>query len=101
MAYSSAKNDILFQRMKNVCVAARNLKEEAEAIKIVHQQEAKPGGTPHADYADTSQATTAEFDTAVSFLTEYLTFYDGGASLSDAARGTAWTLPFVDDTPAG
>lgn len=100
MAYSVAKNDVLFQRMKNLAVAARNLAQEAQAIKDVHSQEAKPGGTPHADYDDTAIATTAEFDTAVSFLTEYLTFYNGGGTLSNAARGLAWTLPFIDDTPA-
>lgn len=100
VAYSVAKNSIFFERMKNLCVAARGLAQEAQALKDVHAQEAKPGGIPHADYDDTEIATTAEFDTAVSFLTEYLTFYNGGGTLANTARGLAWTLPFTDTTPA-
>jgi len=86
--------------MKNFLVAMRHMAAEAQSIKDVHQQEAKPAGTPHADYDDTSIATTAEFDDAVSYLSEFVTFHNGGATLANTNRGLAWGLPFVDDSPA-
>lgn len=98
MAFSLDKNSIEFQRMKNLAIAARQISREAQAIKDVYNQEMKPGGTPNAAYVNTTIATTAEFDTAISFLTEFITFYGGGGTLANTNRGLAWLLPFLDDT---
>jgi len=101
MAYSADKNLTTFQRMKNLCVALQNIREEAVRLQNVHDQEAKPGGVADAAYVDTDIATVAEFEVMYSYLTEFREFNDGNgptAGLQVARWGQL--VPFIDTTPA-
>lgn len=97
MAWDADRNTIYAQRCKNFAVAVKNLEEEAGRLRTVFIQELQSNP---AAFTDTAIATKAEITTAQSFLTEYLTFCDGGGTLTDVQRITAWLLPLIDTTPA-
>ncbi len=96
MAFSAAKNQILFERVRDFAKAAQNLREEAVRIKNIKDQEAQG----HADHDDTEIATVAELDTMISYLTDFLAFNDGSGAGAFAVARWGWLVPFVDTTPA-
>jgi hypothetical protein len=97
MAWDAQRNAIYAERCKNVAVAMQNAAEESARLRTVFIQELQSNP---AAFADTPIATKAEITTFQSYLTELLTFHNGGATLSNTPRGTAWALPLVDSTPA-
>jgi hypothetical protein len=97
MAWDASRNAIYAERCRNVAVAAQNLAEEAQRLRTVFVQQLQSNP---AAFADTPIATKAEITTFQSYLTELLTFHNGGGTLTNTARGTAWTLPLIDTSPA-
>ena len=97
MAWNSERNRIYAERCHNVAVALQNIVEESARLRIVFVQELQ--SNPVA-FADTTIATKGEITTFQSYLTEFLVFHNGGGTLADVARGTAWTLPLIDSEPA-
>lgn len=97
MPWDVDKNLIYHQRCRNLAVAMQNIAEEAARLRIIFIQELQ---SDPAEFANTVVATKAEITTAQSYLTELLTFHNGGGTLADVARGTAWLLPLIDTTPA-
>lgn len=100
MAYTVDTNQVMFQRLKNFAVAAQNLAEEAARLRAIYNQEAAPFGNPVAAFDDTDIATVSEAQTFQSYLADFIVFHNGGGTLSDAPRGIAWALPFINTTPA-
>lgn len=97
MAWDANRNEIYAQRCRNLAVAVQGLAEEAARLRTVFVQELQ---TTPAEFTDTEIATRAEITTFQSYLTELLTFHNGGGALADVARGVAWTLPLIDRDPA-
>lgn len=97
MTWDANRNRIYAERCRNVAVAAQNLAEEAARLRTVFIQQLQSNP---AAFADTDIATKDEITTAQSYLTEFLTFHNGGGTLANTARGTAWLLPLIDRDPA-
>lgn len=97
MAWDADRNLIYSQRCQNLARSMQNLAEEAQRLRTVFIQELQANP---AAFADTPIATKAEITTAQSYLTELLTFHNGGGTLANTARGTAWLLPLIDTAPA-
>lgn len=97
MAWDSDRNLIYSQRMQNFAREIAGLAEEAQRLRTVFVQELQ---TPPAAFVDTPIATKTEITTAQSFLTEFLTFCNGGGTLANTTRITAWLLPLIDTQPA-
>ncbi len=97
MAWDSNRNLIYAQRCQNLAREMANLAEEAQRLRTVFIQELQSNP---AAFADTAIATKAEITTAQSFLTELLTFCNGGGTLTNTQRITAWLLPLIDSEPA-
>jgi len=95
--WNAQRNQIYHERCKNVAVAMQNLAEEAARLRTVFVQELQANP---AEFQDTNLATKLEITTFQSYLTELVTFHNGGGTLSDVPRGTSWSLPLVDATPA-
>jgi hypothetical protein len=97
MAWDSDRNRIYAERCRNIAKEMQALAEEAARLRTVFTQELQ---SSPAAFADTPIATKAEITTFQSYLTDFLTFHNGGGTLASTARGTAWTLPLIDTVSA-
>lgn len=97
MVWDANRNQIYAERCKNVAVAMQNAYEEAARLREIFVQELQSNP---AEFADTTIATKTEITTFQSYLTEFMTFHNGGGTLTDTDRGTAWSLPLIDTNPA-
>lgn len=95
--WNSQRNQIYAERCKNFAIACQNLAEEGARLRTIFTQQLQSNP---AEFADTDVATKTEITTFQSYLTEFLLFHNGGGSLNDVGRGTAWTLPLIDQDPA-
>lgn len=97
MAWDVNRNLIYHQRCQALARAMANIAEEASRLRTVYVQQLQGGNDA---FDDTAIATAAEITTFQSYLSELLVFHNGGGTLGDVARGTAWALPLVDTAPA-
>ena len=97
MAWDANRNLIYHERCRNVAVAMQNLYEESLRLREIFVQQLQ---SDPEEFANTPIATKSEITTFQSYMTEFITFHNGGGTLSDTDRGTAWTLPLIDTNPA-
>lgn len=97
MAWDANRNLIYMQRCQNAAREFKNLMEESARLREVFVQELQGGNVA---FADTAIATAAEITTFQSYLSDFLTFHNGGGTLGNTPRGTSWTLPLTDTASA-
>lgn len=90
--YDANKHESFARRMTNWMRQVWALREEANRLTAIYQQEAEYGA--HASFIDTSLATEQELIDAIVFQASYNALIDGGAAISQTDR-TANITPFL------
>ena len=98
MAYSTEKNQVFMERLKNAAVAFQNLREEAQRLRDWYFDEISPAAVDDEDFVDTSIATVDEAKMMINYLGDFQSLNDNVALSADARRVTL--IPFISDTPA-
>jgi hypothetical protein len=90
--YDATKHDAFARRMTNWMRQIWALREEANRLTAIYQQEAEYGA--HASFTDTSIATEQELVDAIVFQSSYNALIDGSAAITQTNR-TSNVTPFL------
>ena len=92
MAYNANQHSNFTNRMTGWMRALWQLKQEAESLTEIYEQETSSGA--HADFVDGPDITKQELIDAIVFQASFKALIDGGAAISQTDR-TANVTPFL------